>query len=67
LVTGGVLDAEYQRHCLDSVRLEDPNNPGGQRYGYGIAQMNWGPNAFYFHGGARSATTRSSVMTLPTK
>ena len=51
LATGRVLNAEYQRRWLDSVQLEDPNKPDGQRYGYGIAQMHWGPNTFYFHGG----------------
>lgn len=51
LVTGRVLDAEYQRRWLESVQLEDPNKPEGQRYGYGIAQLHWGPNAYYFHGG----------------
>jgi D-alanyl-D-alanine carboxypeptidase len=51
LVTGRVFNAEYQRRWLDSVQLEDPNKPDGQRYGYGIAQLHWGPNALYFHGG----------------
>ncbi len=51
LVTGHMLNAEYQRRWLDSVRLEDPNKPEGQKYGYGIAQLHWGPNAIYFHGG----------------
>jgi D-alanyl-D-alanine carboxypeptidase len=30
---------------------EDPNKPLGQKYGYGIAQMTFGPNSLYFHGG----------------
>ena len=51
LVAGRVLDAEYQRRWLDSVRPEDPNKPDGQRYGYGIAELSWGPNRLYFHGG----------------
>ena len=25
--------------------------PHGQQYGYGIAQLRFGPNALYFHGG----------------
>jgi D-alanyl-D-alanine carboxypeptidase len=25
--------------------------PKGQRYGYGIIQISWGPNTIYFHGG----------------
>jgi D-alanyl-D-alanine carboxypeptidase len=51
LSTGRVLKAEYQRRWLNSVQLEDPNNPEGTRYGYGIAQMHWGPNSYYYHGG----------------
>jgi D-alanyl-D-alanine carboxypeptidase len=51
LVTGRVLNARYQRILLDSLRPEDPNKPEGQRYGYGITQMSWGPNTMYFHGG----------------
>jgi D-alanyl-D-alanine carboxypeptidase len=51
LVAGRVLNVEYQLRWLDSVRPEDPNKPDGQRYGYGIAQLRWGPNRLYFHGG----------------
>jgi D-alanyl-D-alanine carboxypeptidase len=51
LVTGRVLNAEYQRRWLESVRPQDPSNPGGQQYGYGIAYLRWGPNTMYFHGG----------------
>ena len=51
LVGGGVFDADYQRRWLDSVRPEDPSKPHGQQYGYGIAQLRFGPNALYFHGG----------------
>jgi D-alanyl-D-alanine carboxypeptidase len=51
LVGGRLLNAEYQRRWSDSLQLEDPNKPDGQRYGYGIAQMHWGPNTMYFHGG----------------
>jgi D-alanyl-D-alanine carboxypeptidase len=51
LVAGGVLDAAYQRRWLDSVQPEDPSKPDGQQYGYGIAQVRWGPNTMYFHGG----------------
>ena len=46
-----MLDATYQRRWLDSVRPEDPSKPDGQQYGYGIAQVRWGPNTMYFHGG----------------
>ena len=51
LVAGRVLDAEYQRRWLDSLQPEDPSKPDGQQYGYGIAQLRWGPNTMYFHGG----------------
>ena len=51
LVGGRVLNAEYQRHFLDSVQLEDPSKPDGLQYGYGITQLRWGPNTVYFHGG----------------
>lgn len=51
LVGGKVLDADYQRQWLDSPRPEDPTNPGGQKYGYGISQITFGPNTIYFHGG----------------
>ena len=51
LVGGKVLNADYQRHWLDSLQPEDPSKPKGQKYGYGIAQLSWGPNTIYFHGG----------------
>ena len=51
LVAGRVLNAASQRRWLDSLRPEDPSKPKGQRYGYGITQMSWGPNTIYFHGG----------------
>lgn len=51
LVTGRVLNAKYQRLWLDSLRPEDPKKPQGQKYGYGISEMSWGPNTIYFHGG----------------
>ena len=38
LVGGRVLDAEYQRRWLDSLRPEDPSKPDGQQYGYGISR-----------------------------
>ncbi len=51
LVAGRVLDSAYQRRWLDSLQPEDPSKPEGQKYGYGIAQVSWGPNTIYFHGG----------------
>jgi D-alanyl-D-alanine carboxypeptidase len=51
LVGGRVFNADYQRRWLDSLQPEDPSKPKGQKYGYGIAQLTWGPNTIYFHGG----------------
>jgi D-alanyl-D-alanine carboxypeptidase len=51
LVGGEVLDAEFQRQWLDSLVAEDPDAPGGQKYGYGISAIAFGPNRLYFHGG----------------
>jgi D-alanyl-D-alanine carboxypeptidase len=51
LVGGRVLDTATQRRWLNSLQPEDPSNPAGQQYGYGIAQLRWASNAVYFHGG----------------
>jgi D-alanyl-D-alanine carboxypeptidase len=51
LVGGKIFDADYHRQWLNSPEAEDPNNPDGQRYGYGIALITFGPNKIYFHGG----------------
>jgi D-alanyl-D-alanine carboxypeptidase len=51
LVGGKVFNADYQRQWLDSPEAEDANNPNGQKYGYGIAVIAFGPNKIYFHGG----------------
>ncbi len=51
LVGGRVFNADYQRRWLDSLQPEDPGKPNGQQYGYGIAQLGFGSNALYFHGG----------------
>ncbi len=51
LVGGKVLDAAHQRRWLDSPEPEDPSKPLGQKYGYGITQIKFGPNSLYFHGG----------------
>ncbi|MGH2600184.1 MAG: alpha/beta fold hydrolase, partial [Dehalococcoidia bacterium] len=51
LATGRVLDAATQRRWFESLQPEDPSNPGGQQYGYGIAQLRWASDAIYFHGG----------------
>jgi CubicO group peptidase (beta-lactamase class C family) len=52
LVSGKVLNAEYQQQWLHSRQPEDPDAPDGQQYGYGIVYQRFGPNAsMYFHGG----------------
>jgi D-alanyl-D-alanine carboxypeptidase len=52
LVSGKVFDADYQRIWRDSLQAEDPNNPDGQKYGYGISYQRFSPTAaMYYHGG----------------
>jgi D-alanyl-D-alanine carboxypeptidase len=51
LVGGKLFDANYQRQWLDSLEPQDPSKPLGQKYGYGISQITFGPNNMYFHGG----------------
>jgi len=50
LVGGKVLNADYHRQWLDSLQPQDPSKPLGQKYGYGISQITFGPNSVYFHG-----------------
>jgi D-alanyl-D-alanine carboxypeptidase len=51
LVGGELFDADHRRQWLDSLEPEDPSKPDGQKYGYGISQITFGPNSVYFHGG----------------
>ncbi|WP_433250524.1 serine hydrolase domain-containing protein [Streptosporangium sp. CA-135522] len=52
LVSGKVLNAEYQQQWLHNLQPEDPSTSGGKQYGYGIAYQRFGPNAsMYYHGG----------------
>jgi D-alanyl-D-alanine carboxypeptidase len=51
LVGGKLFDADYQRQWLDNLEPQDPSKPRGQKYGYGISQIIFGPNSVYFHGG----------------
>ena len=52
LVSGRVFNADYQKQWLDSVQAEDPGNPEGQKYGYGISYQRFSPTAsMYYHGG----------------
>jgi D-alanyl-D-alanine carboxypeptidase len=70
LISGGVLDAASQRRWLDGVQPQNPGEPDGQRYGYGISQLRWGANSLYFHGGetpgynSKIAYDPASQMTL---
>jgi CubicO group peptidase (beta-lactamase class C family) len=50
LVGGMVFNSDYHHRWLDSLQPEDPSKPHGQQYGYGITQLQFGPNP-YFHGG----------------
>ena len=51
-MSGKVFNADYQRQWLDSVQAEDPDNPDGQKYGYGISYQRFSPTAaMYYHGG----------------
>jgi D-alanyl-D-alanine carboxypeptidase len=36
---------------LESPEPQDPSKPLGQKYGYGISLITFGPNRVYFHGG----------------
>jgi D-alanyl-D-alanine carboxypeptidase len=51
LIGGKLLNAGNQRRWFESIGPEDPSKPDGQKYGYGIAQISFGPNRLYFHGG----------------
>jgi D-alanyl-D-alanine carboxypeptidase len=51
LAGGKLFHADYQRQWLDSLEPQDPSKPLGQKYGYGISQITFGPNSVYLHGG----------------
>ena len=52
LVSGKVFDADYQQQWLQSLQPEDPDQPDGQKYGYGISYQRFSPTAaMYYHGG----------------
>ncbi|HKV19738.1 MAG TPA: serine hydrolase domain-containing protein [Mycobacterium sp.] len=52
LVSGKVFNAEFHKQWLDSLQAEDPDNPDGQQYGYGISYQRFSPTAaMYYHGG----------------
>gem|GEM_PF-3277494 len=47
LAGGKLFHADYQRQWLDSLQPQDPSKPLGQKYGYGISQMTFGPNSVF--------------------
>jgi D-alanyl-D-alanine carboxypeptidase len=52
LVEGEVFDAEYQEQWRNSLQVEDPAVPDGQKYGYGISYQRFAPDAaMFYHGG----------------
>lgn len=52
LVSGRVFNVDYQQQWLASPQAEDPAQPDGQKYGYGISYQRFGPHAaMYYHGG----------------
>jgi len=59
LVGGKVFNAEYQRQWLASLEPQYPAAPDGQKYGYGISEISFGPNRVYFHGGEMTSLTVS--------
>jgi D-alanyl-D-alanine carboxypeptidase len=52
LVSGKIFSADFQKQWLSSQQAEDPDNPDGQKYGYGMSYQRFGPHAaMYYHGG----------------
>lgn len=52
LTSGKVFNADYQHQWLTSLQPENPDQPDGQQYGYGISYQRFGPHAsMYYHGG----------------
>lgn len=52
LVSGQVLNADFQQQWLNGLQAEDPAAPDWQKYGYGISYQRFGPQAeMYYHGG----------------
>ena len=52
LVSGKVFNADYHQQWLTSLQAEDPEDPDGQKYGYGISYQRFSPTAaMYYHGG----------------
>ena len=62
----GDFTAEYQRRWFDSLKPEVSSEPEGQKYGYGISRLSWGPNTIYFHGCETPGCNSKIRYDLPT-
>ena len=51
LVTGQLFNNKYYLKWLNSLKPQDPTQPNGQQYGYGISQIRFSGNRLFFHGG----------------
>lgn len=52
LVNGEVFAADTHRRWLAALQAENPDQPDGQQYGYGISYQTYGNEAaMYYHGG----------------
>lgn len=52
LVTGEVFAEDTQERWLAGLQAEDPDQPDGKRYGYGMTYQSYGEGAaMYYHGG----------------
>lgn len=52
LVSGAAFGPAMRQQWQSSLLPEDPADPDGQQYGYGIAHQRFGPQAeMYYHGG----------------
>ena len=65
LVRGQVLNTDMQRKWLASPAPESPAKPDGQKYGYGITKISFGPNSIYFHGGELPAREHGGNVAVP--
>ena len=54
-----------QRKWLASPAPESPAKPDGQKYGYGITKISFGPNSIYFHGGELPAREHGGNVAVP--
>ena len=64
---GELFDADFQRQWLASPEAPDPGTPAGQKYGYGIALITFGPNESISMAARCLATTPSWATTHKTR